>query len=304
MMLKKYIICVFILFVTQIVVTQQRDWLNSLELAKTFARSENKMILMVWNEATKYPFKAVVKNQKGKDIFLRNIFTSDAVLDMFWENFIPVMVNEEVYDALFIDIKGKRKLSYIDVFNDDSLKIMDANGTILGSSGANTEFLNVTKFIKKYSLNTSYLKQELFNYKIEKTFYSAFYLASKYVDYSLLVNDKVRSEILKLSDIYFKEAEIYLQKDKTLENKASLLQRIQLTVLKQDLITGKSKRVLRKLKTIEENSIADVNKPLLDFLKYTAYRLRNESEEFAKFEKKISLLNRKLTQRIVDINRK
>lgn len=303
MILKKLILSIFLLFFVQITVAQQRDWLNSLQIAKNYAQSENKMILMVWNEATQYPFAGVVKNNEGRNIYLKNIFASEAILNLFWEHFIPVVVNEEVYEALFVDIKGKRKQSYIDVFNDDSLKVMDSNGNILGTSGAYTEVLSISNFIIKYSLDSSYLKQELLNYSKEKNFYSTYYLASKYIDYSILVNKKVRSEILALSNIYFKEAEMFLQKDKEIENKANFLQRIQLTVLKQDLVKGKANRVLKNLKKIEKNPIADTNQSQLKFLKYTAYRLKNDTEKFAKLEKEISLLNKKQTQLIVDINR-
>lgn len=300
----KKIICILLLAVYfQTGHSQMRDWMTPLKFAQIKARSENKLILMAWEKSLEIPFPAIVKDEKGKDVFLRNLFESPVINEFLWTYFIPVKVNDDFYGELMKDIRGKRSQSYIDAFEDDSLKIMDANGNIIGTSGAFTEVLNFSKFVTKYNLNTSFLKQELINYNINKDFYTTFYLASKYVDYSILVNDKVRNEILELSNIYFSEAEQILQEDQSLENKEALLQRVQLTKLKQDLINNKSRKVLRQLKKITESGIQDVNKPLESFLKYTAHRLRNDTESFLILEKELSLLYKKQAQSIVDINR-
>ena len=302
MILKKLIFSVFLLLSLQITVAQQ-NWLNSLEVAKSYARNHNKLILMVWSQASKHPFSGIVKNNEGKVVFVENIYTSAAILDLFWKNFIPVIVDEEVYQALLVDIEEKRNRKYIDLFNDNSLKIMDANGNIIGTSGVDTITLNLSEFILKYSLDTSYLKQELINYNKEKNFYSSFYLASKYIDYSVYVNKKVRPEILKLAKVYFDEAKLLLKKEEKLKYRSIIFQRIELTILKQDLINGKANKVLKSLKKISKNQIENSNQPLFNFLYYTAYRLKSNKEEFSKIEKYLSLFNKRQSQHIIDINR-
>lgn len=277
-------------------------WLVSLPVAKFRARASDKMILMVWEESTKYPLPIVVKNKVGRSIYIDNLFDTPELIDALKKYFILVKVSDEVHAHLFNEIDGLRKQSYIDSFNNDTLKVMDANGVIVGTSGLYTEFLNLSNFILKYGLNTSYLKQEIFNYQNEKDFYSIFYLASKYLDYSLLVNKEIRPEILNLADLYFEEAKMFLNKSK-IENKADLEQRLLLTQLKEELIKNKPRKVLRRLKKIEDEKIETVNLPLVSYLKYTAYRLLNDMDEFKKLESKISLLNLKQTQLIVNINR-
>lgn len=278
-------------------------WYTSLSIAKILARNSDKMVLMVWDGATKYPLPVVVKDENGKSVFIKNLFEAPILMAYLKDYFVPVRIGDEVYADLFYEIEGRRNQAYIDKFNDDTLKVMDANGNILGTSGANTEVVNLSKFIAKYSLDTSYLKQEILNYQNSKDFYSTFYLASKYIDYSLLVGDDVRSEVLKLSDIYFDEAKMLLNLE-TFSDKDALMQRLLLTQLKQDLIRNKPRKIFRQLKKIEEGQIEKVNLPLVSFLKYTAYRLQNNVEEFKVLESEISLLNLKQAQLIVNLNRK
>lgn len=297
----KKIICILLLFIYfQSSDSQIREWMSPLKFAQIKARSENKLILMAWKRSLEIPFPAIVKDENGKDIYIKNLFESPLINEFLWKSFILVEVDDDFYGELMEEIKGKRSQSYVDTFEDDSLKIMDANGNIIGTSGAFTEVLNLSKFVIKYNLNTSFLKQELINYDTNKEFYSAFYLASKYVDYSILVNDNVRDEILRLSDVYFAEAEQFLAEDKNLDNKKALYQRIKLIRLKQDLIKNKSGKVIRQINKID---LLEVNEPLKVFLLYTAYRLKNDVENFSVLENKLSLFNRKLSQSIVDLNR-
>lgn len=297
----KKIICILLLFIYfQSSDSQIREWMSPLKFAQIKARSENKLILMAWKRSLEIPFPAIVKDENGKDIYIKNLFESPIINEFLWKSFILVEVDDDFYGELMEEIKGKRSQSYVDTFEDDSLKIMDANGNIIGTSGAFTEVLNLSKFVIKYNLNTSFLKQELINYDTNKEFYSAFYLASKYVDYSILVNNNVRDEILRLSDVYFAEAEQFLAEDKNLDNKKALYQRIKLIRLKQDLIKNKSGKVIRQINKID---LLEVNEPLKVFLLYTAYRLKNDVENFSVLEKKLSLFNRKLSQSIVDLNR-
>ena len=297
----KKIICILLLFIYfQSSDSQIREWMSPLKFAQIKARSENKLILMAWKRSLEIPFSAIVKDENGKDIYIKNLFESPLINEFLWKSFILVEVDDDFYGELMEEIKGKRSQSYVDTFEDDSLKIMDANGNIIGTSGAFTEVLNLSKFVIKYNLDTSFLKQELINYDNNKEFYSAFYLASKYVDYSILVNDNVRDEILRLSDVYFAEAEQFLAEDKNLDNKKALYQRIKLIRLKQDLIKNKSGKVIRQINKID---LLEVNEPLKVFLLYTAYRLKNDVENFSVLENKLSLFNRKLSQSIVDLNR-
>ena len=299
---KKYLVTVF-LCLSSFFVAQSQDWMESLDVAKRLARTQNKIILMVWEESMYYPFPAVLKDENDKNIFIRDLYASEPLMEIIWEYFIPVKVNELLYEDLFLKIKGKRSRGYIDKFNDDSIKVLDANGNIIGTTGAFTEVLNFSTFLSRYAINTSFISAELDNYNKKKDFYSSYYLASRYIDNSFRFPKKVRNEILDLSNIYLKEAEAFLENDVILKNKDQLSQLTNLTYLKQNLLKGKPRRVLKQLDKLNTADFDGANKRLANFLKYTAYRLMNKKDEFSKLESEISLVNLKLAQAIVNINR-
>ena len=300
--MKKIAILVLVVTVSLSSIGQERPWVTSLPIAKIMARAENKMILMIWDNAAQYPLPVLVRNSQGRAIVVDDLFASPALNEIIWNTFIPVIVGEASYADLFAEIQGKRKQTYIDKFDNDALKVMDANGNILGTSSMFVEIIDFSKFLDKYNLDTSYIRQELINYNSNQNFYSAFYLASKYIDYSMYVNAMAREEILELADLYFAEAELLLNQENP-EDKAVLTQRVLLTKMKKDLIRNKPRKVLRQLKKLEDVNIEKVNKPLLNFAYYTAYRLQSNQDKFQLLEKEISLLNLKHAQRIVEINK-
>ena len=300
--MKKIAILVLVVTVSLSSIGQERPWVTSLPIAKIMARAENKMILMIWDNAAQYPLPVLVRNSQGRAIVVDDLFASPALNEIIWNTFIPVIVGEASYADLFAEIQGKRKQTYIDKFDNDALKVMDANGNILGTSSMFVEIIDFSKFLDKYNLDTSYIQQELINYNSNQNFYSAFYLASKYIDYSMYVNAMAREEILELADLYFAEAELLLNQENP-EDKAVLTQRVLLTKMKKDLIRNKPRKVLRQLKKLEDVNIEKVNKPLLNFAYYTAYRLQSNQDKFQLLEKEISLLNLKHAQRIVEINK-
>jgi len=280
-----------------------QDWMESLEIAKRLARTQDKFILMVWQDASYYPLSVIVRDKNGKDYFVPDMFSTPELDEVLWEYFVPVKVDELMHEDLFKAIDGKRSASYISKFNDDSIKVLDANGNILATSGTFTEVLDLSKFISRYAINTSFLESELANYAHNKDFFSAFYLAEKYIDFSVFFPKRVRNQLLDLSNIYFDEATTLLETYPKKEEVSLLSQRILLTKLKQDLVQGKSRRVLRQLDKMNAKAITNNNKPLVTYLYYTAYRLRNEKDQFAALESEISLVNLKQAQSIVNINR-
>lgn len=279
---------------------QSQEWMTNLDVAKRLASVQNKMLFMMWEEATWEPYPVSIK-QNNRATFV-NLFDSEYVNEKLWEHFIPVRVGEYMYDQLFKDIEGKRKQSYINRFNDDSIKIMDINGNILDTYSFNATFLNLDNFIKIYALNTSYLKQELKNYRGKKNFFTAFRLASKYIDYALFVNKRVRKKMIDLADVYIHEADTFLQQS-TAENKAAFIQKSKLLKLKRYLILNKPKRVLKSLNKLEDGKVHSINKPLVAFLYHTSYRLQKDKEKSEQWKSQVSLVDLKYTQMIVNINK-
>ncbi|WP_412560197.1 hypothetical protein [Winogradskyella sp. MIT101101] len=276
-------------------------WMTNLEIAQRLAQVQNKMVLMVWEETTNYQYPVFVKDDRGRTIYIDNLFEDEEVSPLIWEYFVPVIVSEYRYADLYEKIKGKRSQAYIDKFNDDSIKIMDVNGNILNVSYFTEDFQNITEIIRLYGLNTQYIAQELKDYKSEKDFYSAYYLASKYLDFALYADTKTRSSIVNLSNIYLQEA-VELIKEQEPEDRPSLEQRCELLKIQEYLILKRPKKVIRLLKKLKDEDIYESNKSFVAFLYYTAYMSTDKPEDAKPWKAKISLVNLSKAQKIINLN--
>ncbi|WP_369997971.1 hypothetical protein [Winogradskyella sp.] len=298
-MKKCYITLVLIFFGMGISFAQA--WMTNLEIAQRLAQVQNKMVLMVWEETTRYQYPVFVKDERGRTIYIDNLFEDEQVSPLIWDYFVPVIVSEYRYADLYEKIKGKRSQTYIDKFNDDSIKIMDINGNILNASYFTEDFQNITEIIKLYGLNTEYIAQELKDYKSEKNFYSAYYLASKYLDFALYADHKTRSSIINLSNIYLQEAVGYIKEQKP-EDRSSLEQRCELLKIQEYLISKRPKKVLRELKKLTKENITESNQPFVAFLYYTAYMSADKPEDAEPWKAKISLVNLKKAEKLINLN--
>ncbi|NRR90422.1 hypothetical protein HSX10_02450 [Winogradskyella undariae] len=293
---KKFI---FLFFVVN--VSHSQAWLTNLDIAQKLALVQNKMVLMVWEDATEYDYQVVVNNENGNIVFVQNLFENEEVSPLIWKYFIPVIVDELEYEDLYMNIKDKRSQKYIDKFNDDSIKIMDINGHILNVSNQPEGYQNITKIILDYGLNTEFIATELKGYNTNPDFYSAYYLASKYLDYSLYTKESIRENILDLATIYLDTAAEYLVNNPE-ENQSDLLQRVALSKIEQYLILKRPRKVLRELKRIDTETIAQNNQGFVDFLYYTSYRVLGDIEEAELWKSNISSLDLKKAQLLINLN--
>ncbi|WP_179317476.1 hypothetical protein [Winogradskyella undariae] len=290
---------IFLFFVVN--VSHSQAWLTNLDIAQKLALVQNKMVLMVWEDATEYDYQVVVNNENGNIVFVQNLFENEEVSPLIWKYFIPVIVDELEYEDLYMNIKDKRSQKYIDKFNDDSIKIMDVSGHILNVSNQPEGYQNITKIILDYGLNTEFIATELKGYNTNPDFYSAFYLASKYLDYSLYTKESIRENILDLATIYLDTAAEYLVNNPE-ENQSNLLQRVALSKIEQYLILKRPRKVLRELKRIDTETIAQNNQGFVDFLYYTSYRVLGDIEEAELWKSNISSLDLKKAQLLINLN--
>lgn len=278
-----------------------QPWMTNLDIAQSMAKVENKMVLMVWEEATTYPYHVLVKLDNGKTIFIENMFEDETISPLIWEHFVPVIVNEIVYTDMYDKIKDKRTQSYLDKFNDDSIKIMDINGNILNVSSDPENYQNITTIIQKYAINTEFVATELFGYKTNEDFYSAYYLASKYLDYSMYLKPEIRKEMIDLSNIYLEAASEFIVNN-PVEEQLTLSQRVDLLKIQEYLIAERPKKVLRQLKRIDAENMEPNNQGFVAFLYYTAYSILNKESEAALWKSKISSVNLKKAQMLINLN--
>jgi hypothetical protein len=271
--------------------------MTSLEVAKSLALVQDKLLFVVWEDVTFQEFPILIKNDQGVEV-VEDLFSNQSVNKVIWEHFVPVILSEYKYEELFNEIKNTQSQLYIDKFNDDTIKIMDSNGTIVNTEIAYYEYLDIVKFITKYAMSTSFLKSELINYKTQKDFNTAFRLAAKYIDFAILVNGDVRPEIVKLSNHYLKEAKVL----NTSDNSELLKSKVELQNIKQDLVLGKAKKVLRQLKRLDASKIDSSNEALVAFLYFTSYILLKDENNASIWRSKVSLVNLKKANLIAKTN--
>lgn len=279
-----------------------QEWMKNLQIAQALAKVQNKMVLMVWEETTTYQYPVIVKDENGRTIFINNLFEDENVSPLIWEHFVPVIVAEYNYADWYEEIKDKRSQKYIDKFNDDSIKILDINGNILNVNYYTEDFQNITTLIERYALNTSYVAQELKDYKKDKNFYSAYFLSSKLLDLSLYLSKDSRAEVVEWSNLYLEEAERLIKGEEQNEHNA-LQQRCDLLELQQELILKRPRKVVRQLKRLKEEEIIDSNRPFIAFLYYTAYMSADKPEDADLWKSQISSVNLKKAQLLINLNR-
>ncbi|MEO1033123.1 MAG: hypothetical protein AAFX55_17095 [Bacteroidota bacterium] len=289
----------FVLFAVNM--SSAQAWMTNLEIAQRLAMVQNKMLLMVWEETTSYQYPVLVRDEKGRTIFINNLFEDEYISPLIWEHFVPVIVSEHKYAELYGKIKGRRSQRYIDKFNDDSIKIMDVNGNIINTDYLTQDFQNITTIIKRYSLNTTFINEELTNYSNDKNFYSAYYLASKYLDFGLYADKNIRANIVNLANIYLNEAKALVLGEDSNEREG-LRQRCELLKMQEYLILKRPKKVIRALKKLEEDAIEESNKSFVAFLYYTAYMSMGKVKDAEPWKSEISSLNLKKAQKIINLN--
>jgi hypothetical protein len=278
---------------------QSNDWMTSLDAAKRLALIQNKMILMTWEESMLYPLPVTIKDSNGKPIFIDDLFQSDYLVNLLREHFILVKVNESEYPTIIDGLEEKRSTVYINKLNDESMKVMDANGTIVNTTTSYREYLNLAVFIQNYAVNTDFINAELKAYSTHQNFATAFRLSVKYLEMACYVNKKAKEEFVNVSDIYLKEAKRYLIKE-AIDNKQALLQKIELQQLEQELLLGNPKKTLRKLNRLDPIEIDNINKTLVSFLYFTSYIILKDEMNAAPYRSKISLVDIKRANAIIN----
>jgi len=270
---------VFTLFLSIFMISfaSSQEWLTSFKFAKRLALMEDKMILAVWENSSSHAYPVFIEDSKGNKYQVR-LFEDENAAKLVWEYFVPVIISESNYDDLAAEYLTDKNYQYKDRFNDDFLKVMDPNGYGI---------LNLTRLIRSYALNLSFLKSEMTGYFENKSFSSAFRLAVKYLDFATYAKDDVKKEIVNLSDIYMNEAKSLLEKS-NFDNKSALTQKIELLDLNKDLILGRHRKVYRALKKTNETSIDKINKSLYAFLQYASLKGIGKIEESLKWQDQVS----------------
>lgn len=295
----------FICFLFTSFLANAQEWMSNLKVAQNLALVQNKMVLMVWEEETFYDYPVFVVNSNNQQIWVKNLFEENELNKAIWQHFVPVVVSEYVYEDLYKKIKNKRSQIYLDKLSDGSLKVMDIHGNIINITVPYDEndAYNLSKIIEDYAFNTEFLAQELRNHLKSKSFLTGYFLASKYLDFSLYSKTKVRPEIINLAKIYIRESEELLLLEPA-EKQPELSQRLEMLKLQADLLEGKTGRVIRILKKMDKNTIYESNKSYQAFLNYTAYKIRRDNQKADVWKSMVSAVNLNKAEGIIKINKR
>ena len=304
-MMKKGIL--FLIIFCTITLGNAQEWFTSFEVAKRLAMLQDKMLFVLWEGSLDYDYPVIIVDEKGNSEIVL-LSKNESLNPLIWDNFIPVKLAEYEYATFSNKVKETKGIKYYNKLIDDSIKIMDVNGNILNVDDSldkyyffdeNEGFLDIADFIKRYALNTSFLKYELENYSREKNFISTFYLASKYLDFAIFVQKDLRPQIAAMANLYFDESRIYLEQEQ-IENSSGLLQRFDLLKIKEDLILNNPRKALRTLRKLDEENIDSINKTLFSFLNYTTFKLLNKEDDAQLWKDKVSSLDIRMTGLILN----
>jgi hypothetical protein len=306
-----------------------QEWFTSFDVAKRLAFVQNKMLFVILEESFDEAIPLLYYDNDG-ELRVTDLSIDNSLDSIIWENFVPVKLSESKHADFIVDAKG-RDDKYINKLNESGVKIMDINGNILNIDDSSEGLMKIASLINKnayrmdingdklnlnntsnqsidlyllinkYSVNTSFLSSELENYSKERNLITAFRLASKYIDFAIFVDEKLRPEIITLANIYLDETKDFLL-ERNLENNEAYFQKIDLLQIKELLILNQTKNAYRKIKKINPSKLDTFNLSLFTFLNYTVFKLLKDEENANLWKSKISLLDLKKAELILKNN--
>jgi hypothetical protein len=301
----KKTIFIFLMAFSSISSSYAQEWFTTFDVAKRLALLQNKMLLVMWENTLDYEYLVMLVSEENVQVYIdinQNDDANSLILNsLIWEHFVPVILPESNYQDIYNEAKKTRSAKYLNKLQDDSIKIMDVNGNILNIESDYFEVQNLSLMIAKYALNTSFLKDEFTNYLKEVNVTTAFNLASKYLEFSIFVQIDVRPELIDLANIYFNEAEQFLE-ESDLNNKFGFSQRLEFIKIEEQLILNKPSKARRSLKRIDEDKIDSTNLSLYNFLNYTTFKLLKDEDEAGLWVNKLSMTDLKKAALIINKN--
>lgn len=264
--MKKYffvLVCLFLM----IPAAKAENWYTTFEYAQKVALETDKLILVdFW------------ANWCGPCKMMDDESWSSQEVKVLMNNFIPVK----------IDVDNNQ--SFAQKYNVESIPyvfIMDANGKIIHQEMSYMTKVQLITLLKKYIINTSFLKQDLINYYNNENFASAFRLVSKYQDLSMLVEKNIRHQIMGVADAYFSVSEKLL-KNGDLKNKTTYFQTLELFEIKKFIILNNSKKASKLLDKLNERNLDSTNLSFFNLLKYLVCMTNNDLDTAKSWSEKLS----------------
>ncbi len=238
--------------------TNYASWIYSLEEAQKFALATNKLIIIDFYADWCKPCKKM-DQQSWSNEEVRSIT----------ENFVLAKIN--------IDTNSDIALRY-NIKSIPSMFVIDANEKIIHSFSGYKDANQLKRAIETYALSTEYLAIDMIHYFKARNYNTSLRLFQKYLDYSLLVDIKIKNQILNVAEDYFNDAK--KDTDKKAEGYQEKKQKLALFDVFIDLYEFKFDSIKKKLETINELELTEENKNIFYFLQFiTASYFKNDDLE-------------------------
>lgn len=245
--MKKYLIVIF-LFTIQI--SQATEWFTSYEEAQKAALGTNKFMIVDFTAKWCGPCKKMERDSWNNE-----------EVELTLDNYVKVK----------IDVDANRELAFqYGVQSIPNMIIMDGNGKIVHSFKGyhNAESLN--KVLDKYSFSTEFLSLDLIDFYKIKNLNTALKASQKYCDYSLLVDENIKENMLKISVEYLKDAKETVKKSD--ENYVHYKQRLELFKLYCIAYSFDFEKLTKKISEVKPEYIDQSNEYFYWFLKYISQK--------------------------------
>jgi len=190
------------------------------------------------------------------------------------QNYVTVKVDIDLYQEI------ARKYGIESIPN---MFILDGNGKVVYSFLGYQDADQLKNELLKFAFSTEYLSADLVNYFKMKNYNTSLRVGLKYLDYSLMVDNTVKDQILSLSDSYLDEAKKNLSKKE--ENYLEKKQKLDLVSLFDLAYERKFEKLSKKIAEFKENDIAENNKEYYNFLRYISEKALSKVDPMSLEEK-------------------
>ncbi len=193
-----------------------------------------------------------------------------------WDNEkVKVILEDFVFVKIDIDLNKELAFRY-NVKSIPNIFILDVNGIEVKSF---LGYMNANKFITAvdgYAVSTEYLSKELINQYKFPCYINSVKTALKYYDFSLYLDDDIKSDFLSVSDLYLIQAKNYLKKND--EKFVVKKQKLELAKLCFYAYKFNFEKLDKELSELKAEEIQQENLDFFWFLKYLVSKKLNKGD--------------------------